>query len=437
MNLISQLNLWFIGPPEYKEYRLNGRWMVPFEPLLGYTSSHDLEVLLQEMEWLHRYTGRDGSNFIYSLEWIKPGGILDTNLQGTFLKAITRSRARWYLFYDPILAVRQRGLPGELPIDFSIPEIRKLFSDDLDYLERYFSHPQYWKVNGRPAMHVWAVPDGLANVDDAFREALDRGIYLIGDVFGRGGDRLPPLSAKSGFVIVTPEMLAHSSDWTVPGAMPFFEKYFTDRGGLDLIPAFSCQYDDTEFMAALPPAESRAPIRVLARDRGEIEDFLRLAQRHAAPIADGDRYIFCGTIDNWAEGTTLLPTKRSDPPFWDIRGRSRRIGFYHFEHLAALREVLFPEVAPYQGPRLEAGRRGRSVLFHDCDRMGRLRLSGRGVAALANPPEWSTGSGISERFGSRRRWRPRWKEGASPAPLRLRFRNLDGRVARLRLEPGG
>ena len=74
---------------------------------------------------------------------------------------------------------------------------------------------------------------------------------------------------------------------------------------------------------------------MLASSAAEIERFLELALEFA-PRIDGDRYVFWGTLNNWAEGTTILPTVKRGPRF-----RSSKIGHYRFSHLEAIRSTLF------------------------------------------------------------------------------------------------
>ncbi len=404
MRLIVQDNLWFTGPPSYGNYEIDGQTMLPVTPLLGRTDSSDLTVKTQELQWLLRYTGRTGGGLVVAQEWIKPGDLIDRNL-GPWIELFQRhaGRARWIVFYDPILAVRQRGL-GRAPVDFSRPEVRELWESDLDYLAaKYFDAPRYWRRDRKPVLYVWAV-HGLRNFQDAFAAAAARDIYLLADVLGSTVDP-GPVSAVTGFTAA------------LPGRLPsdqVYDDFLTDlrgelvawsrraaQSGIEFIPAASLQYDDTEFQIALGPDEGNPPMRIVARRRDDLTRLLSLLSDYARSDA-----IFLGTANGWAEGTTCLPTVRPGR-----RYRPPRIGSYFFDHLESIRETLFPGVEPYDGPAIverAPRRRRRRWELLDADFTGRIRV--RGEAEL------TTGRNCR-----------RFLVGA---PRRVRIRNRDGRKLR-------
>ncbi len=422
VRVISQHNLWFRGRPRYTNYKLQGRSMISVPPLLGRRSSHDAGALEQEMQWLHRYSGRDGSNFVYSLEWIRPGDLIDRNLNEVFLPVVERTEARWNIFYDPVLAVRQRDIATGVPIDFSRGAIARLFRSDLAYFwDNYFGHPSYWELRGKPVLYIWAVTSSIVNAEPLIEEARQQGIYVLGDVFG-GPLAVPELDGYTGFVASTPELAGRATD--VRSVMPVFEGYYErfrerdDSTHGDLIPALSAQYDDTDFQALLRGTQTR----ILASGSSEVVDFLRLARRYSRSI-DGERYVFFGTTNNWAEGSTILPTRLGGTPFLDTSTRLVRIGDYGFAHLEAMHRALFSDVPPYEGPRIEQLPNG-SVRFRDCDVLGKLRIRG----AVGNPPDWRSGENLGEHRAGERIWRPREAAGVT-----LRFENLDGLKVKARI----
>lgn len=332
--LIVQDNLWFSGRPLLGNYYLNGRPMVAVIPKLGFTDSHDVRAKTRELRWLHRYTGGRGKGVVIAQQWHRPGNRIDRNLRRSWLSTFRRvsPRGRWCIFYDPILATGQRGLvrPGQ-PLDLSRPKVFRQWRSDLRYLRQYFDHPQYWRLGGRPVIYVWAA-FALRDVGRAFAHARERGLYVLADVLG-SDVRPPHADGITGFTVGIPGL--ERQRYRLPDLMPMFRRLYTAASstGYDFIPAGSCQYDDTAFLEARGRGER--PLQILAANRQEIEAFLTLAMSFSRPI-DGTRYLFWGTLNNWAEGTSLLPTRSTGAPFG-----SRQIGHYHFAHLEAVRNAVF------------------------------------------------------------------------------------------------
>lgn len=333
--LVIQDNLWFSAKPHLGNYRLNGEKMVAITPKLGFSASADTKAKRKELSWLCSYTGEKGRGVVVAQQWYKPGNLIDRNLQGSWIELFESEapKGKWCIFYDPLLATMQRGLvaPGE-PVDFNRPKVMRQFKKDLTYLRPYFDHPQYWRLNdGHPVLYVWA-SFALLNVEKAFAHARNQALYVLADVLGT--DVLPAnANGITGFTVAIPglERRRHR----LPDLMPTFRERYTAAAAsdFDFIPAGGCQYDDVAFMKARGVGEE--PLQVLASNVGEVEDFLDLAMGFAREI-DGDRYVFWGTLNNWAEGTTILPTAKQGARF-----RQDKIGHYRFSHLEAIRNTLF------------------------------------------------------------------------------------------------
>jgi hypothetical protein len=462
--LITQDNLWFSGPPTYGNYKINGKSMIPVMPLLGFTNSWDRRVKAQELQWLLRYTSRQGSGLIISQEWIKPNDGIDSFIQNPFLPLIEQHGGNllWNIFYDPVLAALQRNLITAPPIDFKNPAIRQMWEGDLKHLRQlYFNHPQYWKIKGKPVLYIWNVPC-LVNADAAFTKARKEGIYLLGDVMHSQVnnpsymDSLPPLDCATGFLVVI-DILAFA-ETTIGEIIPTFAKLYKDwnleagKRNMSFIPAGSCQYDDTEFAALI----GKAPTRILAKNRTEVEDYLKTALSEAMAI-DGTRYIFWGTANNWAEGTTILPTKLVAPSqqFYvqrRLNGKPvKRIGQYGFEHLKAVKKILFPREKSYTGPIVKTGQPVLirttatekvyrvKVTLSDCDRMGALSTSTSKGIILLNPPDFKDLKNIIELKGFRYQWNAEvsvaiTQDSVSSWTLWIKFINLDKKETRCRVD---
>jgi hypothetical protein len=456
--LVTQDNLWFSGPPSYGNYKLNGKSMIPIMPLLGYTNSWDVRVKKQELQWLLRYTSRNGSGLIVSQEWIQPKDGIDSFIQTVFLPILEKlgDKALWNVFYDPVLAAMQRKLIQTPPIDFENPAIRKMWEGDLEHLRKlYFGHRQYWKIQGKPVLYIWNVP-ALTGADAAFAKARNQGVYLLGDVQNSQArnpsylDGLPPLDCATGFLVVI-DVLA-SAETTIGEWIPYFADLYqawneeTAKRGISFIPAGSCQYDDTEFALLI----AKPPTRVLAKNRTEVETYLATSLTAAQPVG-GTRYVFWGTSNNWAEGTTILPT-RMDPPdrrFYIQKKLDgvpvRRIGNYAFEHLNAVKKVMFPKEKAYSGPLIKAGKplltettSSRKsykvkVTLSDCDIMGSLSLFPSSSLTVTNPPDIKTLKNLIELKGFVYVWNGQvrvdiLKSQGKKQTLKIKFANRDGRA---------
>ena len=187
-------------------------------------------------------------------------------------------------------------------------------------------------------IYVWAA-FAMENVGPAFQFARNRGLYILADVLGTTSVAPPHANGLTGFSVGM-NGLPRTRHRLRPVISAFKQAYdlATAHEGYDFIPAGSCQYDDEKFMRARGRGET--PLQVLAKDVSEIELFMQLALDYSRPI-NGTRYVMWGTLNNWAEGTTILPTKNSGPKF-----RTAKIGHYRFEHLKALKKVIFDGNGP-------------------------------------------------------------------------------------------
>jgi hypothetical protein len=364
-----------------------------------------------------------------------------------------RGDALWNIFYDPVLAAIARGLIQAPPINFQNPAVTKMWEGDLQYIRKlYFQHRQYWKINGKPVLYIWNIP-ALSGADDAFAKARKSGIYLLGDALHSQVnsflylDSLPPMDCITGFLVVI-DALAFAEK-TIGEVVSMFSALYndwnreTEKRNMGFMPAGSCQYDDTEFAALI----AKAPTRILAKNRSEVEDYLAAALAEAKEVG-GTRYIFWGTSNNWAEGTTLLPTKLvpASQQFYVnkvFKGkRVRRIGEYGFEHLNAVKTILFPAEQAYSGPVITSSKpvliRSAAnekvyrvkVILADCDVMGTLALSKTSQVTVLNSPDFKTLTNIVERSEFRYEWNAEvsidlTRKSGSPATLWVKFKNLD------------
>lgn len=272
-------------------------------------------------------------------------------------------------------------------------------------------------------MHVWAAKELVRNADDLFAAAIKSGIYICGDVFGQVGEE-PPLDCRTGFTAATPDIVGRGRTQSVREVLSAFQGYYEEPTEKDMIPAFSFQYDDVSFRTTL--GLGGTAIQILAQGRNDLKSWLRLADRHSEPI-DGTRYVWVGTLNGWAEATSIYPTEKGDAEFWR-EGDPLTVQPYHYAKLEELQRELFPE-APYREPRVERTDDG-AILFENCDVLGGIRI-------------------IAKVDGERRKIRLRYQDGVEFLPnfdriwrpdfafekLTIRVKNLDGKKARAIIRP--
>jgi hypothetical protein len=147
-------------------------------PLLGLYDSLDNEVLKEHSRLANSY-GID----VFRIEYIPQmadnieNGILNTDLGNTKI----------CLMYDIMLKniLAGRGSP---PYNFDDAGIYNSFITDIDKIaDNYFSHPNYFKINGRPVLWIYITRELYGNWKQAINQArkniAEKGfdVYLIGD----------------------------------------------------------------------------------------------------------------------------------------------------------------------------------------------------------------------------------------------------------------
>jgi hypothetical protein len=341
--VLLQDNLWFVGDDHRGKnranYERNEQSMIPFEPALGRTSSDDWTSKRKELKLLCKATGDpQGGRVALAFQWQHPFDLCDTNLHGWIRHVLPRfPRLKWFIFYDPILSAERKGidLHPEGFIDYTKDPFDVVLDDDLRYLEHFLYDERYLRFGGLPVLWVWAMHGGVRfwPKTDVWR--------VVGDVFGlaSGLERsVENVDVASGFTAALP---GPTGRFSVTGNLesrlvPEWKRW-SMREGRPIIPALSLQYDDHAFREA--EGDGVEPTQILARDRAEIERALLTAKANVHPDYP---YVWIGTLNNWAEGTSIAPTKRRGPAFLmpEEDGIPARIGHYHREHLKALR-VLF------------------------------------------------------------------------------------------------
>jgi len=351
--IIGQLNFWYYGPGEFGGFEnADGSRMTPLTPLLGETYwASDPAVVYQQIEWAVEY-GVDA----FSIEWTTPRGVgccgsMEDTLDDVFLKSPNIHKVRWAIFYDFVLRLNQTpGLEIDVVpnINFDQPDVYNTFvSDFVHFATKYFGHPQYLTIDGRPVIYIWATNSYVGNLAGAMQEARERvselgyDVFIVGDevcvgCFNRQHASL--FDGSSTFTMLIPGLDGYAlhdvgeAAVKVDGAFQWWRDQIAGlkvAGRQDLVnfqPAWAPQYDERNF-------KTDHPLYVPAESKDQVMQMATVARKHAeAAGSSGLKLIWLNTWNNWAETTTVEPTANLGPKY--------PAGNYQFDMLEVVRDVF-------------------------------------------------------------------------------------------------
>jgi len=353
--VIAQLNFWYYGPGQGGGFGDGkGNRETPLNPLLGDYWSSDPSVVYQQIEWAVEY-GVDA----FSIEWTIPRGMtsccasMEDTLDDVFLRSPNIHKVRWTIFYDFVLRIDQTpGLDVDLGrIDFDQPEVYDIFvSDFVHFARKYFGHPQYLTVDGRPVIYIWATNSYIGDLAGAIQEAREQvselgfDVFIVGDEVCVGcfdAKHAALFDGSSTFTFLIPGL--DVSSWTDVGdaavAVDGAFQWWRDRlaglrveGRKELVnfqPAWAPQYDERY-------VRTERPTYVPATSKDQVVAMAMVARKHAQPVGrSGQKLIWLNTWNCWGETTTVEPTAKLGPKY--------PAGNYQFDMLEVVREVFGSE----------------------------------------------------------------------------------------------
>jgi hypothetical protein len=349
--VIAQLNFWYYGDGQWGGFENpDGSRMTPVIPLLGETYyAADPEVVYQQIEWAVHY-GVDA----FSIEWTTPRGVgccgsMEDTLDDVFLISPNIHKVRWAIFYDFILRLGQTPELGDPFPNFDLPEVYDTFVDDfVHFAEKYFGHPQYLTIDGRPVIYIWATNGFAGNFSGAMREARQRvaelgyDVFIVGDEVCYGCFRRAHAALFDGsstFTFLMPGIDIFALDDVGEAAVITDQVFTWWRGKInglrvtgrdDLVnfqPAWAPQYDESYIN------DRPNPIYVPATSIDQVIEMATVARKHAEPTGSQDmRLIWVNTWNCWGETTTVEPTVELGPKY--------PAGNYHFDMLEVIRDIF-------------------------------------------------------------------------------------------------
>ncbi len=286
------------------------------QPLLGEYDSQDARVIRQHLTWSEEY-GIDS----WAISWWGRGSYSDRTLRKHILPQMEGRQAQFCIFYEsPKMLGGLRA--GRIQIDGK--QIRQLKRDFRFLAKRVFSHPNYLKVEGKPAVVLYLTrayrgqyAEGLqAARDAAARHGFE--LYLIGDeVFWErtNKDRVRQLDAITPYNMHGPAQFAG-----YPAASGFFKfveaKYrqmqrIAEEEGVDFIPNVFPGFNDRgvrpEARHYITPPQAMPDAEHLST----FEEYARIARRFAGgPL----RMVSITSFNEWHEDTQIEPVAAQATP---------------------------------------------------------------------------------------------------------------------------
>ncbi|MDR1337019.1 MAG: glycoside hydrolase family 99-like domain-containing protein [Tannerella sp.] len=136
------------------------------KPLWGYINEADPSVMAMEIDVA---TAHGVNVFIFDWYWYDGRPFMETTLDNGFLKAANVDRMKFYLMWanhevvnvwDTRLArVNEHNVIWTGQIDR--PEFEKICRRNI---EKYFKHPQYYRIDGKPVFMIYDIPQLIAGL---------------------------------------------------------------------------------------------------------------------------------------------------------------------------------------------------------------------------------------------------------------------------------
>jgi hypothetical protein len=352
--VVAQLNLWYFGTGCYggfEDYDCEGNSVISITPLQGLYYSSDPKVIKNQIDWAVQY-GVDA----FSIEWISPRGqpgSLEKNMDDHLLIAPDIPKMRWCIFYDFVLRLGWAGIDFSEGINFDNAAIADTFYNDfIHFGKKYFNHPQYLYVDGRPIIYIWSTEGFIGNFSKVLKttrdslSAMGYDIFVSGDEitkFGFDSEHASMFDAVTTFTMLIGDTGPFANmDSAAVGVNEVFREWQENIEGLKvqnreenliLQPAWAPQYKDSLFRYHNDMGEG---IYVPAESKAQVIHMAEVARSYANPEGrEAEKIVWLNTYNNWAETTTIEPTIAS--------GTKYPAGNYQFDLLEVVEEVFGKE----------------------------------------------------------------------------------------------
>jgi glycoprotein endo-alpha-1,2-mannosidase len=385
---------------EWRKGYLGERLTPPVRPLLGEYSSADPRVAAQHVAWASEY----GIDF-FVVSWPGRSSRADRHLESGLLAAPNLGDVRFALLYESLLALGHQ----DHRVAFDEPTTAR-FVGDLEHLaRRYFNHPRYLRLDGRPVLFLYVTRNFEGKHREALaaaRRALERlgpAPYLVGDeVFWHDPRRrrlrlFEAVTAYNMYDWPRGEFAGYAGGSRfLPEVTAQYRRYrkATTDAGVAFVPSVLPGYNDR---GVRPDANHYVIPRRLGPEGAEGGLLAEGLRQTGLPfLGNRNRLLVITSFNEWHEWTQVEPTTAGPPTVGDASGAGRyTAGLVHqgygLRSLEVLRDVVVAlggrVTAPggglteAAGVEVQASAGGRVVATTRTDSAGRFRF---GRAAL--PP---------------------------------------------------
>ena len=342
--------VWY--PANFAQGYLRAALSPPEVPALGEYDSRSAAVAERHID----LAASHGIDF-FALDWWPDRPAQNEAIDSGFLRAANLDRIRFCLTYDSLALGDRNDAQGIL---FDEATKNRFVSDMVGIARRYFGHPRYLRVDGRPVVVVYLTREMRGLVAKAIREtreslaALGYDPFLIGDEIFWGVIQANEDPQAAGKVTSKPQVarirlfdaitsynlyqeiqLGHrgypATNAFLVDSDALYRRY-REVAGVPIVPGVIPGFNDR---GTRPDADHFAIPRRWSADAAEGSLFAEQIERIAKPYADKHlRMVLITSWNEWNEDTAIEPVVRAPQTQEDRSGQRRVTQGYAYEGYA-------------------------------------------------------------------------------------------------------